>query len=207
MRQYPLLAACFLVLVVACERRSSPLNPEPTAFQSLVDTQYHTYPEMQLQDWYKLFHQAAMGNRHLGVADSLIFNYMIEELNSIEADENESLLEYISPDSSVVRLNLRPYKALGGAPEPLFAVMKGTWEHMMEDPDQLAHWGEALADYATQASPGFTTDEISDFFNTQQAAGFPAMHHSDVYMAVYAPAYRVLERDLALTLLADYDAE
>lgn len=191
---YP--AACIVVLLIGgCQKQTAPEVPAP--LRSLVYEQARLYPDMQLQDWYKLFHQAAMGNRHLGVEDSVIYNYMLEELSGLAPAENEVLVEYITPDSSIVRLNLRPYKALAGAPAQLFAAMQGTWEQVVPKPALLESWGASLALLAASdtATFPFTAEMVHAFFSEQQAAGFPAMHHSQIYSDAYAPAYRVLQRE------------
>ena len=42
--------------------------------------------------------------------------------------------------------------------------------------------------------------EAEDYIRARRAEGFPAVHHSDIFRARYAPAYRVLRRDLAADL-------
>ena len=42
-------------------------------------------------------------------------------------------------------------------------------------------------------------DAVNDILD-EMAEGFPAVHHSDIFRARYAPAYRVLRRDLAADL-------
>ncbi|MEM8488969.1 MAG: hypothetical protein AAF564_25715 [Bacteroidota bacterium] len=195
------IAALLLILFGGCEKNKTQDLPAP--FLELVNEQRNAYPAMQLEDWYKLFHQAAMGNRHLGVEDSVIFNYMLEELNSIGAAQNEQLVEYISSDSSVVRLNMRPFKAASGSPEMLFDAMKRTWKRVEQQPAQLENWGKALAILAGEQSFPFTADRVAEFFEEKQAAGFPAIHHSKAYGEAYAPAYRVLLREYVPLLPAD----
>lgn len=184
-----------------CEKQ--PTSEVPASLRNLVHAQARTYPDMQLQDWYKLFHQAAMGNRHLGVEDSVIYNYMLEELNRLDPSENEALVEYITPDSSMVRLNLRPFKAQSGSPAQLFEAMKGTWDRVVPAPAQLERWGALLASLAASDTENypFTGEQVNAFFSEQQAAGFPAMHHSGTYSDAYAPAYRVLRREFVADLL------
>ncbi len=164
----------------------------PNSFQQLIETQLHLYPELEIQDAYKFLHQAAMGNRHLGVDDSLIYNYLVEELNSIEAASDEPMVEFIAPDSSVVRLNLRPFKASGGSAEVLFSSMKATWDTVEPAPDLLARYGKSLA--AMAGDTPFAVDDIERFFAEKAAENFPAVHHSERYLQHYAPAYRILLR-------------
>ena len=163
--------------------------------QSIVESQMSRYPEMEVQDWYKLIHQAAMGNRHLGVEDSLIYNYLVMELNSVPASSQEPLLEYISPDSAVVRLNLRPYKADGGNEEVLFAAMKATWGKVTPSEELLQNYWHDLATIASQTGLKFKPDEVNHFFELKKEDGFPAVHHTERYEEKYKPAYRVLLRE------------
>ncbi len=152
---------------------------------------------MQVQDWYKLLHQASMGNRHLGVEDSLIYNYLLDELERIDAADEEALVEYISPDSSVVRLNLRPFMAQGGDPDKLFAAMKATWDAFEPSTERLEAYWESLHRATNQADMPFAVEELDAFMDEQRAAGYPAIHHSPTYEEQYRPAYRVLLRRFA----------
>ncbi len=183
MRLLPIL----LVLAFGCS------TPKADPFQQLIEAQLHLYPEMEIQDAYKLLHQAAMGNRHLGVSDSLIYNYLTEELNTIDASADEPMVEYITPDSSVVRLNLRPFKASGGSTDVLFSSMKATWDAVEPAPDLLTNYGKTLA--AMAGITPFNAGDIEQYFSEKEVEGFPAVHHSDRYQQHYAPAYRVLLRE------------
>lgn len=179
----------FLTLLV-CLLTAGCSTPNSDPFQQLIQAQLHLYPEMEIQDAYKFLHQAAMGNRHLGVDDSLIYNYLTEELNNIEASANEPMVEYISPDSSVVRLNLRPFKASGGSTDVLFSSMKATWDAVEPAPDMLSEYGKTLA--AMAGNTPFHAGDIEQYFADKEAEGFPAVHHSERYLQHYAPAYRIL---------------
>lgn len=163
----------------------------PSPITGLVEDQLARYPEMQVQDWYKLLHQAAMGNRHLGVEDDVIYNYLLDELDRIEAAQEEPLVEYISPDSSIIRLNLRPFKARGGNPDSLFAAMKVTWDTVVPSTELLTkYWTELKA---VRPLP-YSETELDAYFEQRRAEGFPAVHHSDAYESTYRPAYRVVLR-------------
>lgn len=162
------------------------------SFHPVYKAQKERYPQMSPQDWYKLIHQAAMGNRHLGVEDQAIYNYLLRELDSIQASTVEPLVEYISPDSQVVRLNLRPYKAAGGDPDKLFEAMKATWDTVVPSSELLqSRWMELQL-----VSPmlGLKAEAMNSFFQARAKEGFPAVHHSEGYGLAYKPAYRVLLR-------------
>ena len=174
---------------VGCSTRES------NKLQPLVDSQMALYPEMSVEDWYKLLHQSTMGNRHLGVVDdSLIYNYMLDELSDVGEADTEPLIEYISIDSSVIRMNLRPFKAIGGDPDDLFSAMKSTWDTVVPAPATLEVYWQDLAQVAGSGQLNITPDEVNAFFKQKRAEGFPAVHHSDTYSKRYKPAYRVVLR-------------
>lgn len=166
---------------------SSPATP---SFETLVETQMASYPEMEIQDWYKLLHQAAMGNRHLGVEDSLIYNYLLDEMERIEASSDEPLIEFISPDSTIIRLNLRPYKEGSGDPDALFAAMQKTWDSVVPSSILFESYWEDLG----KSTAPYTSEALHTFITPYLKEGLPAIHHSETYETAYKPAYRVLLR-------------
>ncbi len=187
-RDYKIFAwAVLLTCTAGCTPPATP------SFETLVQTQYTRYPEMEMQDWYKLLHQAAMGNRHLGVDDSLIYNYLLDEMERIEASSEEPLVEYISPDSTVIRFNLRPYKAGSGDPEARFAAMQKTWENVTPSSILFESYWEDLE----RSSAPYAHEDLDKFIAPYLQDGLPAIHHSAVYEATYKPAYRVLLRKYA----------
>ena len=186
---YVLMAGICLVLCCSCNQDQKPL-----AIEEVFNSQVAMYPVMDVQDWYKLLHQAAMGNRHLGVDDSLIYAYLLGEWERIEASVDEPLIEYISPDSSVVRLNLRPFKASGGAPDDVFASMKKTWDSFVPSETQFEVLLGELREASRQGMLEVPEETVAKYIEEQRRLRFPAVHHSEEYEANYRPAYRVLER-------------
>ena len=170
------------------------LGQEPLAIEHVISAQVAMYPAMETQDWYKLLHQAAMGNRHLGVDDSLIYAYLLEEWQRIDASDEEPLVEYISPDSSVIRLNLRPFKASGSSPDEIFDAMRKTWESFTPSEARLVELLDELQEAAKRRDLEIPVEEVAEYIEEKQRQRFPAVHHSEEYEAQYRPAYRVLER-------------
>ncbi len=186
-----LSAVCFVVLTAtasACIRFDAP------PINRVVADQAARYPQMQVQDWYKLVHQAAMGSRHLGADSSAIYNYLLHEWASIEASEEEPLIEYISPDSQVVRLNLRPYKAGAGTPAEVYRMMDRSWQMLAPSAARLEAYLAHLVFMAERGDVWINPDTLAAFIEEQRARDYPAVHHSEAYEAAYAPAYRVVLR-------------
>lgn len=189
----PLFSSVVLVVCLLCVGGCSG-ERTPLEIESLIDSHLALYPDMQVQDWYKLLHQASMGSRHLGVDDSLIYAYLSGEWDRIEGSNQQPLLEYISPDSSMVRLHLRPYKEAGGTPEAVFDAMKNTWDTFEPSTVRLEEMLNELTQAASRGALNMQKETIIQFITEQKDSGFSAVHHSALYESEYRPAYRVIER-------------
>jgi hypothetical protein len=174
---------------------------EKSLFQKLITAQLQRYPAMQIQDLYKLVYQAALGNEHLLTDSAMVHNYLIREIESVRADSSEPLLEEISPDSAVVRLNLRPFKAQNGDHRVLFQAMMQTARTFHKSPERLAQYLRDLEKLAAPSGPiPYRADAIESYVREMRDKGYPAVHHSAVYKEQYAPAYRVLLKKYAPSL-------
>lgn len=175
------------LFVASCANEKSP-------FQKLIAAQLQRYPAMQIQDLYKLVYQAALGNEHLMTDSAMVHDYLIQELKSVQADSAEPLLEEISPDGVVVRLNLRPFKARHGDHRALFQAMMQTTRTFQRSPERLEQHLDDLEQMAGSGAIALDADAVKSYFRTMREKAYPAVHHSAVYREQYAPAYRVILR-------------
>jgi hypothetical protein len=170
---------------------------EQSAFRAVITAQLQRYPAMQIQDLYKLVYQAALGNEHLMTDSAMVHDYLIRELQSVQADSSELLLEEISPDGAVVRLNLRPFKAQHGDHRALFQAMMQTARTFQKSQERLGRYLSDLEQMAASGDIPFEADAVQSFFREMRENGYPAVHHSAVYKERYAPAYRIILKKFA----------
>ncbi len=156
-------------------------------FSAILSDHHARYPAMQIEDLYKLLHQGVMGSEH-AVSDPAAARAWLErELGEMGAGPPEPLTEPISPDGRLLRVHLRPYVAQGGDAEALLAAFIRTANESHGDPRLLVRrWRLA------SGLRFFPRAEMERFFQSMQAQGFPAVHHSDTYSRLYRPAYRVV---------------
>jgi hypothetical protein len=190
-----------IIILSAALFLNSCANEKP-AFQKVVAEQLQRYPAMQIEDLYKLVYQATMGNEHLMTDSAAVHGYLIHELESlrplgIQASAAEPLLEEISPDGEVVRLNLRPFKARRGDHRALFQAMRQTARTFQKSPGQLEQYWRDLEQMAKSGATAFDAAAMQSFFREMREKEFPAVHHSVVYEEKYAPAYRVILKKFA----------
>ncbi len=173
---------------------------ETQGFRTIVNEQLHRYPKMEVQDIYKLALQASLGVEHFMEDTAAMLSYLRDEMRQLDATDREPLMERITPDSSLVRVNLRPYKARGGDAATLIHAMLITAEtYRGTRMKMFAYWG-TIELMAEEKFLPFKKKELEMYFKKRARERFPATHHSQTYERNYNPAYRVVLRS-SLTLL------
>jgi hypothetical protein len=151
-------------------------------------------PLMRVTDYYKLIYQGVFGVGH--IMGEGAWGWLEREAESLVVSEHpdEPLIEAISVDGSVVRVNLRPYLREGGSLTALFdsmretALVEGSTEEFMEV------WRVFLALVEEGRIETDPTD-LEDIGVELREKGVIPHHHSDAYREAYSPAYRVVRRD------------
>jgi hypothetical protein len=142
---------------------------------------------MQIQDVYKLIHQAASGSEHAIASVESARKWMEHELVEMGKGPEEPVVDPISDDGQIVRVHLRPFAAQGGNPEDLLAAFIRTANEYRGDVQTLKNYWSIAA-----GMKYFLSVEVDDFFQSMQARNYPAVHHSSEYERLYRPAYRVV---------------
>jgi hypothetical protein len=161
-----------------------------------VQEHMRRHPAMQVEDVYKLVHQAAFGNGHLITDEAADRRYLEAEFDSVTADASEPLTESLTPDGSVVRVNLRPFKARGGDLGALGDAMLESAKRLQPHPELFDRWWQEIVEAAARGDIPLDAAAVRSFGAAKKADGYPAIHHSAEYTSRYHPAYRVLLRDL-----------
>lgn len=188
-----LLAFGFLLSVAI---GASAMPSDSAAIRPILLDHVHRYPKLEVQDLYKFVYHAAMGNEHLMTDTVGIRAYLDLELASIDTDSIQPRYEPLTPDSSLVRLNLRPFKASGGDPAKLFQAMLATASQFQQSRGRLRSYWSALEALAQEHLIPFPPNEFDSFFCKMEQAKFPAVHHSPSFERRYKPAYRLVLRSL-----------
>ena len=148
-------------------------------------------PMARAQDIYKLLFQGVFGVAHI-VSDKA-WNILVEEAGRINLQDHseDPLIETVSPDDSMVRVNLRQYINHGGDLKTLYQVMKKSAEHKGDDQVFHAYWSQYKEMVADGLVPG-AQDEIDELNQLIRREGVKPRHHTEPYRQAYYPAYRVV---------------
>ncbi len=152
-------------------------------------------PAMQVQDLYKLLHLAAFGSVHAISDEQSARDWLDREINEMGSVPDDPLVEPLSPDGQILRVNIRPYVREGRDKEALLRSFILTANHWHGSLEKLKEFGRIAGELAVKGVLPFSGDEVLGFFASMEAQGFPAVHHSEVYEELYHPAYRVVARE------------
>jgi hypothetical protein len=171
------------------------------SIQGILEEHIKRYPRMQPDDLYKLLMQAAMGSEHAVEDIELAKTFLQNEIQGLSSEPMEPLVDPLSPDGLIVRVNLRPLLKAGGDPEELLnAFIRTASEHTGDRDTLKAYLDTAISMSHTNQLP-FRADELSTLFSEMEHAGYPAIHHSPIYEQAYRPAYRVILSTLFTALM------
>ena len=153
------------------------------------------YPQMQLDDIYKLLHQAALGPGH-AVKDAATARAWLEkEAAELGAGPVEPEMDIISPDGRLARVHLRSWLAAGSSLDDLSRAFVETANNYPSSPEKLGKFCGCLGDLAAAGGIPFAQQDVLAFFDRIAQASYPVVHHSRIYSEAYKPAYRVVAID------------
>jgi hypothetical protein len=162
----------------------------------LLSAHLSRYPAMQLDDVYKLLHQAALGPGHAVDNPAAARKRLDEEMAALADGCIEPAQDIISPDGRLARIHLRRYLADGSDREALLRGFIDTANSYPPSPEKLQKFCGCLGDLAASGGIPFAREEVLDYFAKISRDGYPAVHHSAAFRNAYRPAYRVVAVDL-----------
>jgi hypothetical protein len=168
---------------------------EPASWSVLKLVQFHLSIKKNLavQDVYKMLYQANFGVEHLLSDTAGVRSYLIEEMATMDTTlEEEALIERISTDGEVVRVNLRPFRKQNLDPELLIRAMFASAAAMKPDTLLFVRQWREFRDLVRYGLLNFPMSDVERLSATVEAGEIPPMHHSAEYKVANRPAYRVV---------------
>ena len=166
-------------------------------FTACLREQLRLHPAMQPRDVIKMIYQAAQGAEHLLTDTDRARAYFDREYAATPADASLPLLEPLS--ENVSRANLAAWKATGFPAEWLFRAFVQMAGVPANETDLMAQYIAAAGDVLREEA-AFPYADWEAALAQWQAAGMPAVHHSEAYRNVEKPAYRIVSARLGCIL-------
>ena len=159
--------------------------------KDLLLSHYREYPKLQIRDIFKFLFQSSFGCEHLVASYDMALGYIRRELETVTKAQGFRA-ERLDGDYSRVHLSSIN---CGLTPEILtkhFCLSAKAEENGKEKLiEKLAVARELIKDGALPFS-------LNDFDRERELwreAGYPAIHHSDVFREEYLPHYRVIANE------------
>jgi hypothetical protein len=163
--------------------------------RSILIRHARRYSEWDVDDLYKLIHQAAMGSGHALTDESGVRDWLMQELAHLGSGPDESLIDPISPDGRIVRVHLRPFAMLHLQEEPLLQAFIRTAKAVSSSTERLTEYATVAVQLAEEGQFPFSGSRLIGHLARMRDNGFPAIHHSARYEQLYQPAYRVVAEE------------
>jgi len=156
---------------------------------------YHIrrYPDMTIQDVYKLLYQGAMGGSHI-LEDrfSAFESFLREFATTPSAGEGSLIYEPISPVWEMFRVHIAPYRNAGGIPYILWREIVESARNFPENKGDLLSWWSGFQELVRMGRLPFDIEEVEEFSAYISREDFPVVHHSAVFVEKYKPSYRLI---------------
>ena len=161
------------------------------SFRAFLIEHLWRYPCMEVRDVYKLLYQGVFGVAH--IMGEKAWERLREESERVAGMDHrdEPLVEPVSVDGSLVRVNLRPYVSQGGDLRALYRAMLESSEHEGDPTEFVSLWG-MFKEAAAELELDFDDETIRLYDRSLEEKGPEPRHHSAAYREAYYPAYRVV---------------
>jgi len=173
---------------------------DTNAWRHSLTTYAQEHPRAEAADLYKFVHQGIMGSEHFVTDAATADAWMQRELATLSKypgkTVNERTVERLPPNGRFVRVNLRPFLAVGGDASQLVRAFVATANQSKGDTAQFACVERALS-----GGKPVIVNQLLSLIRERRRTGFDATHHSAAFEAAYAPAYRVVRASLADSVL------
>lgn len=151
---------------------------------------FAAYPDMQPQDAVKLVYQHTFGPGHM-IKDARRAALMLQqEMEALTPAGKEPL--YVSIGNGLCRLNLRPCVEKGIDSEFILRLFLEAAKTTTATKKEFRQNLRVLQKLADEDETPFDPVELDLYMIQYEEKGYPSVHHSDLYRAAYAPAYRVV---------------
>jgi len=193
-----LLNFCILLILLRC-----PENNENMRWGKFIKTFITKYQEAQLSDIYKITFQATFGPGHLGSNIDDIKYSIEKEISEIEEDCNASLYEPIENDSEFIWINLKKFKCENFDPEILAKAILLSSKNVGNQALFDKRWPE-VGNLIKRGELNFSINDFKNFTQKIKRENYPIIHHSERFIKVYDPHYRVVKFSIWKELISRY---
>ena len=162
---------------------------------SLVSQHLTRYPDLELQDVYKLLCQSAMGASRSTESIDVLHDKFKRELKHTSVSRSEPVIDPISPDGLTSRVHLKTYVSLNYPTDDLFQAFIETIQLHQGSSAKLKKFVSCLRDLSSAGQLPFKREDTTEFLDKIEMNNYPVVGHSDLFKTQYSPSYRIVHMD------------
>lgn len=166
------------------------MNREDTT-RKLLREHFARYPKLQIQDIFKFLYQSCFGCEHMVSSESGAVSKIESEICDTKAISG-ALIEELDGNYSRVSLRLLSNGLSAETLGKLFFMSAKKEESPLQALEEKLKTAELLI---SQGLLPFSLDDFSSARDLWKRDGYPSLHHSEQFRALYRPAYRVIANE------------
>jgi len=187
-----------LMALAAVAAAADPPGDAARAQAAALADELELHPEATATDVYKFLHQGVFGPGHAVDDRDSAASYLEQELAALgAAPVEEQLCQPLGGPIPMVRIHLRPYLAAGHDPAALVDAFVASAATETGDAATMDAAVEAAVAFLAKRGLWGVAGKLQELAPALSSQGYPAAHHSDRYVELYRPAYRVVRLELA----------
>ena len=169
------------------------MNERTNTTRERLIEHYRSYPDMQAEDIFKFIFHSAFGCEHLVSNESAALEYIKREY-AATLERKQPRVEQL--DGEYVRLHL---SCLSDrlSPETLARIFCLSAKKEENGKEKLREKLEVALELVREGDISLDRKDFERKLDEWREAGYPALHHSDLFRAEYRPAYRVISKKYA----------
>ena len=152
---------------------------------------YKAYPKMQITDIFKFLFQSSFGCEHLVSNEDAALGYIRHELEAVD-ESREWRIDHLDGDYSRVHLS-----GIGGnlTPEVFTRYFILSAKKEADGKESLISKLKVARELIEDGTLPFSLHDFDEQLARWKDAGYPAIHHSNIFRDEYHPHYRVIANE------------
>jgi len=182
------------IFIITSSYGFAPNDDSHEKIKNLLLNEFREHPDATIQDLYKFIHQSSMGPAHWKMDFDMAIKYLNAEIRTLSKHPKEPLCQFLSADSELIRINLRPYIAMNGDIDSLAEAFVKTANEFIQSEKTLKGNLNLFTQMVMDGKIPFNADSVQSYIHRMEQNHYPAVHHSKIYEEKYLPSYRVVYR-------------
>ena len=172
-------------------------NKNKSDLKNLLLKQYQLYPKMQLQDMVKLIYQNEFAGGHMIPDENESLKRLKDELHSLKKQgANKTISQaFESIGNGLCRIHLSALEGRNIELETVNKFFVNTANSVKGSVEAFEEKLHVLRECCEEGSLPYSLQELEAYLKEYKNQGYPPVSHSDIYKALYSPAYRIVKEE------------